>query len=120
MFAGDIDIDISRVVGLHCDPPLTTEPIYVTAKSTAALAPYSPRNGLFYGCFRARKSRLMILCILPATSQLYSTCPPYPPYLLESICAPPSSYSSQHNLATHHHFCTNYESVMYSSAPYIL
>ena len=30
----------------------------------------------------------MILCILPATSQLYSTCPPYPPYLLESICAP--------------------------------
>lgn len=89
MFAGDIDIDISRVVGLHCDPPLTTEPIYVTAKSTAALAPYSPRNGLFYGCFRARKSRLMILCILPATSQLYSTCPPYPPYLLESICAPP-------------------------------
>jgi hypothetical protein len=80
-------IGISHVAGFHDALPRTTEPIYVTAESPATRAPHSPRHGLFYGHFRARKSRLMILCILPVTSQLYSTCPPYPPYLLVSICA---------------------------------
>lgn len=44
----------------------------------------------------------MILCILTVTSQLYSTCLPYPLYLLVSICALPLQlYRIHHDLATH-------------------
>jgi hypothetical protein len=45
----------------------------------------------------------MIPCILPITSQLYSTCPPYPTYLSSPAFVPPPPllYSSQRNLATH-------------------
>ncbi len=85
---------IEPLTGLHDDLPGTTEPIYVTAKSSSALAPDSYCHRLFYGFYRPRKSRLMILlCILPLPTHDCTVL--YPPsiffsFLFKSLCIPPA------------------------------